>query len=119
MTTHNAHGHSYPRLLEMESGVGDRMTTDRARIVGLQHVAVPFPGTPESVEVARRFFGAILGLAEVSVPPALRGIVLWFKAGDQELHIFSEPSGVAANDQSRRHPCLQVDTSQPSDRNST
>jgi catechol 2,3-dioxygenase-like lactoylglutathione lyase family enzyme len=78
-------------------------------IVGLQHVAIPFPGDPESVDIARQFYGEVLALAEIAVPPTLRGVVLWFNAGDQELHVFSEPSGVAANDQSRRHPCFQVD----------
>lgn len=75
----------------------------------LQHVSLPFPGTPDSVEQVRDFYGGILGLREIPSPPTLPGTVLWFVVGHQELHLFSEPSGVAANERSRRHPCLQVD----------
>ncbi|HXG40542.1 MAG TPA: VOC family protein [Candidatus Limnocylindrales bacterium] len=84
-------------------------TADAPRILRLQHVSLPFPGTPESVVEARRFYGEILGLEERPVPPTLPGVVVWFAAGDQELHLFSEPSGVEVNDRSRRHPCFQVD----------
>lgn len=82
--------------------------SDRRRILGLQHVALPFPGTPESAAQARQFFGEILGLEERPAPATLPG-VLWFAAGEQELHLFPEPSGVAVNSESRRHPCVQVD----------
>ncbi len=85
------------------------MTAQRPRILRLQHVAMPFPGTPDSVAVARRFFTDVLGLEEMPVPDTLPGTVVWWKAGDLELHLFGEPSGVAVNDQSRRHPCFQVD----------
>ena len=85
------------------------MNAQGPRIKRLQHVSLPFPGTPESVEAARGFYGRILGLAESRVPPTLPGVILWFQVGDQELHLFSEPAGVAVNPRSRRHPCLQVD----------
>jgi catechol 2,3-dioxygenase-like lactoylglutathione lyase family enzyme len=85
------------------------VTSHRPRIVRLQHVALPYPGTPESAAAARHFYGDVLGLEELSVPPTLPGTVLWWAAGELEVHLFSEPSGVAVNDQSRRHPCLQVD----------
>jgi len=75
----------------------------------LQHVSLPFPGTPASVAQARAFYGEVLGLDERPVPPALPGTILWFAVGDQEVHLFSEPAGVAVNARSRRHPCLQVD----------
>lgn len=77
------------------------------RIQRLQHVSLPFPGTPESVAEARRFYSEVLGLEERPVPPTLPGVILWFAVGDQELHLFSEPEGVAVNDRSYRHPCFQ------------
>lgn len=72
-------------------------------------MALPFPGTPDSISEARRFYGTLLGLAELEVPPLLGSEVLWFAAGEGEVHLFGEPSGVAVNVQSRRHPCLEVD----------
>jgi len=85
------------------------MPDDRPAILRLQHVSLPIPGTPDSVAQTRRFYGEILGLREKPHPPSLPGVIVWFDVGDQELHLFSDPSGVAANDQSRRHPCFQVE----------
>lgn len=59
--------------------------------------------------VARRFYGEVLRLPELLVPSGLAGGVIWFAAGDQELHLYAEPSGVAVNEESTRHPCFQVD----------
>ena len=50
----------------------------------------------------------MLGLKELGVPESLEGSVLWFAVGDQELHLFAEPPGVDANNQTHRHPCFQV-----------
>ena len=85
------------------------MTAERQPVVRLQHVSLPFPGTRESLEEARQFYGETLGLAERSRPPVFPGTGIWYAVGDQELHLFSEPSGVAANPESRRHPCFEVD----------
>jgi catechol 2,3-dioxygenase-like lactoylglutathione lyase family enzyme len=85
------------------------MTVDGPRIVRLQHVSLPFPGTPDSFDAARRFYAEALGLAECPRPPLLPGVGIWYTVGDQELHLFSEPAGVAVNPESRRHPCFQVD----------
>ena len=85
------------------------MTADRTRVTRLQHVSLPFPGTAESIDQARRFYGEILGLNERPRPPALPAAGLWYGVGDQELHLFAEPAGVEVNPQSRRHPCFQVD----------
>jgi len=85
------------------------MTAEGPQIQRLQHVSLPFPGTPDSLESARRFYGEILRLAEIPRPPLLPGVGIWYAVGDQELHLFSEADGVAVNPQSRRHPCFQVD----------
>jgi catechol 2,3-dioxygenase-like lactoylglutathione lyase family enzyme len=85
------------------------MTTETPQILRLQHVSLPFPGTADAVEVARRFYGETLGLEEVPRPPTLPGVGLWYAVGDLELHLFGEPSGVDANPRSRRHPCFEVD----------
>lgn len=85
------------------------MTVEGIRVLRLQHVSVPFPGDAASLEAARRFYGETLALDELPRPPALPGVGLWYAVGDQELHLFSEPSGVAANPESLRHPCFQFD----------
>ena len=85
------------------------MTPDAGRrIQRVQHVSLPFPGSDASMAVARHVYADVLGLEEVRRPPAIPGPGLWFAVGDQELHLFSEASGVAANGESRRHPCFQV-----------
>jgi catechol 2,3-dioxygenase-like lactoylglutathione lyase family enzyme len=71
-------------------------------------VSLPIPGA-DALADARRFYGDVLGLRELPRPPKLPGVGLWYAIGDQELHLFEEPAGVAVNPQSRRHPCLQVD----------
>jgi catechol 2,3-dioxygenase-like lactoylglutathione lyase family enzyme len=83
------------------------MTAARPRIERIQHVSLPFPG-PEALDDARHFYGAVMGLEERPVPPVLPGAILWYAVGELELHIFEDPSGVAVNSQSRRHPCFQV-----------
>jgi catechol 2,3-dioxygenase-like lactoylglutathione lyase family enzyme len=84
------------------------MTAQGSPLLRIQHVSLPFPGTPESLGTARRFYGEILQMDELHRPPALPGVGLWYATGDQELHLFTEASGVAANPESRRHPCFQV-----------
>jgi glyoxylase I family protein len=85
------------------------MTAESPTVLHLQHVSLPFPGTPESLAESRRFYGEVLALEERPRPPALPGSGIWYAIGDQELHLFAEPSGVAANPESRRHPCFRVD----------
>jgi catechol 2,3-dioxygenase-like lactoylglutathione lyase family enzyme len=84
------------------------MTVDR-RLRRLQHVSLPFPGDPASFATARHFYGEVLGLDERPRPDVFPGVGIWYAVGDQELHLFSEPSGVAANPESRRHPCFEID----------
>lgn len=55
-------------------------------IDGLDHVQIAAPSGCE--ESARRFFGELLGMAEVEKPETLRGRGgVWFRAGDQQLHV--------------------------------
>jgi catechol 2,3-dioxygenase-like lactoylglutathione lyase family enzyme len=79
------------------------------QILRIQHVSLPIPATAESFEEARRFYTGILGLTETRRPDVFPGAGIWYMIGDQELHLFTEPAGVAANLQSRRHPCFQVE----------
>jgi catechol 2,3-dioxygenase-like lactoylglutathione lyase family enzyme len=74
------------------------------RISGLHHVQVSI--TPGGEAAARRFYGELLGMAEIPKPATLadRGGV-WFSCGDQQLHCGVEPQ-VA---RSRRHPALVTD----------
>ena len=87
------------------------MTTDSARhwIDRLQHVSLPVPGDADSLAVAREFYGTTLGLEEIARPTVFPGAGIWYAIGDAELHLFSEPSGVAANPESKRHPCFEID----------
>jgi catechol 2,3-dioxygenase-like lactoylglutathione lyase family enzyme len=87
------------------------MATDRARswINRLQHVSLPVPGDADSLATAREFYGATLGLEEIARPTVFPGAGIWYTVGDGELHLFSEPSGVAANPESKRHPCFEVE----------
>ena len=73
-------------------------------IRGLDHVQIAAPAGCE--EEARRFYGGVLGLAEVRKPTALAGRGgVWFACGAQQLHI-----GVAADfaPAAKAHPALRV-----------
>jgi catechol 2,3-dioxygenase-like lactoylglutathione lyase family enzyme len=75
----------------------------------IQHVSLPIPPEEQALREGRRFYGEIMGLREVDRPPSLPNSGLWFAIGDQELHLFGEPRGVAVNAESRRHPCFRVE----------
>jgi catechol 2,3-dioxygenase-like lactoylglutathione lyase family enzyme len=73
-------------------------------IDGLDHVQVAAP--PGCEREARRFYGELLGLAELEKPAGVRaGGGVWFAAGAQELHV-----GVAEDFTPARkaHPGLRV-----------
>jgi catechol 2,3-dioxygenase-like lactoylglutathione lyase family enzyme len=73
-------------------------------ILGLDHVQLAAP--PGCEEAARRFFGEVLGLAEVEKPQPLRergGV--WFAAGAQQLHVGVERAHAPAR---KAHPALAV-----------
>jgi catechol 2,3-dioxygenase-like lactoylglutathione lyase family enzyme len=73
-------------------------------IIGLHHVQLAVPAGAEPA--LRAFYGGVLGMAEVTKPPALaaRGGV-WFRSGTVELHL-----GVEADFRPARkaHPGLLV-----------
>lgn len=73
-------------------------------ITGLDHVQVAAP--PGAERAARRFYGELLGLAEVVKPAALqaRGGV-WFQIGAQELHVGTSEAFAPAL---KAHPGLTV-----------
>jgi catechol 2,3-dioxygenase-like lactoylglutathione lyase family enzyme len=72
----------------------------------LHHVSIPAP--PEEIEDGRKFYGEILGLTEIPQPGTLdAGAVIWFEAGDGELHLFKEE--IPNSQPSGRHFCFAVD----------
>ena len=82
----------------------DAPANQRAQILGVHHVALPFPGDDAAFVAARRFYGELIGLAERS---ALLPGVLWFAAGGgTELHLYSAPDEL--NPELHRHPCLRL-----------
>ena len=72
---------------------------------GLQHVSSPVPAG--RLDAVRRFYGEVLGLAEVPVPSTLDASrLVWYSAGPGlELHFFAGDGALG----SARHFCLDVD----------
>jgi catechol 2,3-dioxygenase-like lactoylglutathione lyase family enzyme len=55
-------------------------------VIGIDHVQVAAPSGCE--DDARRFYGQLLGMDELSKPEAIRARGgCWFRAGSQELHV--------------------------------
>jgi catechol 2,3-dioxygenase-like lactoylglutathione lyase family enzyme len=74
-------------------------------VLGVDHVQLAAPRGCE--EVARSFYGALLGMAELPKPEAIRergGV--WFAAGVQQLHVGVEEPFAPAR---KAHPGLVVD----------
>ena len=73
-------------------------------IEALDHVQLAAP--PGCEADARRFFGDLLGLAEIEKPQALRARGgVWFQVGAQQLHIGVEERFAPAR---KAHPAFQV-----------
>jgi catechol 2,3-dioxygenase-like lactoylglutathione lyase family enzyme len=73
-------------------------------VLGFDHVQVAAP--PGCEDEARRFYGALLGLAEVEKPEALRGRGgVWFRCGEQQLHVGVEDGFAPAR---KAHPAIRV-----------
>ncbi len=74
-------------------------------ISGLDHVQIAAP--PGCEDDARRFFGGLLGMAELEKPEPLRANGgAWFAAGGQELHVGVERDFAPAR---KAHPAFEVD----------
>jgi catechol 2,3-dioxygenase-like lactoylglutathione lyase family enzyme len=73
-------------------------------ITGLDHIQLAMP--PGGEDAARRFYGALLGLAEIPKPAQLaaRG-GCWFGAPGMQIHLGVEREFVAAH---KAHPALLV-----------
>lgn len=72
----------------------------------LHHVSIP--AHSDQFDSGRRFYGGILGLHEIPAPKTLgQDRVLWFQAGDCELHLFNEDDERASG--GGRHFCFAVE----------
>lgn len=71
----------------------------------LQHVSVPIPD--DGRDLARAFYGGLLGLEERDVPPKLDpSQLVWFRVGDdRELHLFASGEPQPRS----QHFCLRLD----------
>ena len=73
-------------------------------IDGIDHVQLAAPAGCE--DVARRFFGELLGLEELEKPASLRSRGgVWFRVGAQQLHIGVEQDFSPAR---KAHPAFSV-----------
>jgi catechol 2,3-dioxygenase-like lactoylglutathione lyase family enzyme len=74
-------------------------------VLGFDHVQLAAP--PGCEEAARAFYARLLGMTELQKPEAIRGRGgVWFRAGEQELHIGVEDPFAPAR---KAHPGLVVD----------
>jgi catechol 2,3-dioxygenase-like lactoylglutathione lyase family enzyme len=73
--------------------------------VRLQHVSITFP--PGAYDGVRAFYGGLLGLTEIEVPPKLDpATFVWFGGGSGDLEIHLMPG---EPEPGRHHFCLAVD----------
>jgi catechol 2,3-dioxygenase-like lactoylglutathione lyase family enzyme len=76
------------------------------RVASIHHAQIMIP--PGGEAAARKFYGELLGMAEVDKPARLRARGgLWMQAGDRQIHIGVEEPGVA-RDQTRAHVAYEV-----------
>jgi catechol 2,3-dioxygenase-like lactoylglutathione lyase family enzyme len=76
------------------------------RVASIHHAQVMIP--PGGEAAARRFYGELLGMAEIEKPAALRARGgLWLQAGDRQLHLGVETPGVDRQ-QTRAHVAYEV-----------
>ena len=73
-------------------------------IVGLDHVQVAIPAGGE--DLARAFYGGLLGMHEVPKPDTLSSSGCWFERGGVSLHIGVDPDFVPAK---KAHPAFLID----------
>jgi catechol 2,3-dioxygenase-like lactoylglutathione lyase family enzyme len=73
----------------------------------LHHVSIPIPSGAQ--DVAREFYGSVVGLREIPIPESLRPLhVVWFALGDgqTELHLLPD---VLPDPSAGRHFGLVID----------
>lgn len=76
----------------------------RTFLTGIDHIQIAAP--PSSEEMARQFYGEILGMEEIPKPENLQGRGgCWFQCGGQEVHIGIQHDFVAAK---KAHPGFTV-----------
>jgi catechol 2,3-dioxygenase-like lactoylglutathione lyase family enzyme len=74
------------------------------RVVAIDHVQLAIP--PGGDAAARRFYGEVLGFAEIPKPEELRGRGgMWFQAGPVQIHLGVEPE---MKPSLKAHPALVV-----------
>lgn len=79
-----------------------------AKVRRVQHVSVPMPVGAN--DQARAFYGAVLGLPELTPPSTLsRDRLVWYALGEggDELHCFAEES--FGPNSPRQHFCIEVE----------
>jgi catechol 2,3-dioxygenase-like lactoylglutathione lyase family enzyme len=78
--------------------------TDAIQLIGIDHVQVAAPAGSEND--ARRFYGHLLNLPELTKPPVLRARGgVWFACGAHQLHVgIAQPFAPAT----KAHPALAV-----------
>lgn len=74
-------------------------------ILRLDHVQLAYP--PDHDDVARRFYGDVMGLVEVAKPAPMRARGgMWFQAGPIQIHLGVEPG---MKPSAKMHPAFVVD----------
>jgi catechol 2,3-dioxygenase-like lactoylglutathione lyase family enzyme len=76
----------------------------------LHHVQISVPASAK--DDARRFYGETLGLEEAPRPQSLSDAGrdgVWYRVGDNELHVYFNPELEPFLEQSSRHPAFIVD----------
>jgi catechol 2,3-dioxygenase-like lactoylglutathione lyase family enzyme len=74
-------------------------------VLRLDHFQLAYP--PDQDEVARRFYGEVMGFVEVEKPAPLRARGgMWFQAGPVQVHLGVEPG---MRPSAKMHPAFVVD----------
>ncbi len=104
---HASMGMTAERVADYAGPGHDRIVFTRLLAEGgapeLDHVLVAAP--PDCEAQARRFYGELLGLAEVDKPETLERPGVWFALGDRQLHIGAYEDFEPAT---RAHPGLRM-----------
>jgi catechol 2,3-dioxygenase-like lactoylglutathione lyase family enzyme len=78
-------------------------------VVRLDHVQLAYP--PDHDDIARRFYGDVMGFVEIPKPEPMRARGgMWFQAGPLQLHLGVEP---AMRPSAKMHPAFVVDDLDP------